>query len=245
MGERGRGPDGNMWDLLQYGDQGYGDELVRGALYTLILAAASAVVGVAIGLGLALAKLSQSRGTRLLAFGFTAIFRGVPELLIMLVVYFGVGIAITRIVALLGYASRVEVDKFAAAAFALGLVFGAFASEVFRGAFLAVPKGQIEAGLACGMRRTQVFLRIRMPQMWRFALPGLGNLWMILLKDTSLAAIITYDELTREARIAAENSGEAFLLYGAAGVIYLVFTALSTGAIGRLERRADKGVRRA
>jgi octopine/nopaline transport system permease protein len=234
-----------MWELLQYGDQGYGDELLRGALYTLVLAAASVVVGVLIGLGLASAKLAQSPFVRRLAFGFTSIFRGVPELLIMLVVYFGVGIAINKLVGLFGYESQVEVDKFAAATFALGLVFGAFSSEVFRGAFLAVPKGQIEAGFACGMSRAQVFFRIRMPQMWRFALPGLGNLWLILLKDTSLAAIITYDELTREARIAAENSGEAFLLYGAAGVVYLVFTAVSMFATGRLERWADKGVRRA
>lgn len=233
-----------MWELLQYGDQGYGDELLRGALYTLILAGSSVVVGVLIGLSLASAKLAQSAVVRRLAFGFTAIFRGVPELLIMLVVYFGVGIALTRLIAMLGYESRVEVNKFAAATFALGLVFGAFSSEVFRGAFLAVPKGQIEAGLACGMSRAQVFFRIRMPQMWRFALPGLGNLWLILLKDTSLAAIITYDELAREARIAAENSGEAFLLYGAAGVIYLVFTAISMLATSRLERWADKGVRR-
>ena len=234
-----------MWDLLQYGDQGYGDELLRGALYTLILAASSVVVGVLIGLSLASAKLAQSAVVRRLAFGFTAIFRGVPELLIMLVVYFGVGIAINRLVGMFGYVSRVEVDKYAAATFALGLVFGAFSSEVFRGAFLAVPKGQIEAGLACGMSRRQIFFRIRMPQMWRFALPGLGNLWLILLKDTSLAAIITYDELAREARTAAENSGESFLLYGAAGVIYLVFTAVSMFAAGRLERWADKGVRRA
>ncbi len=234
-----------MWDLLQYGDQGYGDELVRGALYTLMLAASSVVVGVLIGLGLASAKLAQTPAVRRAAFGFTAIFRGVPELLIMLVVYFGVGIAINKLVGLIGYESRIEVDKFAAATFALGLVFGAFSSEVFRGAFLAVPKGQIEAGLACGMSRRQIFVRIRMPQMWRFALPGLGNLWLILLKDTSLAAIITYDELAREARTAAENSGESFLLYGAAGVIYLVFTAVSMVVTGRLERWADKGVRRA
>jgi His/Glu/Gln/Arg/opine family amino acid ABC transporter permease subunit len=234
-----------MWDLLQYGDQGYGDELVRGALYTLMLAASSVVVGVLIGLGLASAKLAQTPAVRRTAFGFTAIFRGVPELLIMLVVYFGVGIAINKLVGLIGYESRIEVDKFAAATFALGLVFGAFSSEVFRGAFLAVPKGQIEAGLACGMSRRQIFVRIRMPQMWRFALPGLGNLWLILLKDTSLAAIITYDELAREARTAAENSGESFLLYGAAGVIYLVFTAVSMVVTGRLERWADKGVRRA
>ena len=234
-----------MWDLLQYGDQGYGDELIRGALYTLMLAASSVVVGVLIGLGLASAKLAQTPAIRRAAFGFTAIFRGVPELLIMLVVYFGVGIAINKLVGLIGYESRVEVDKFAAATFALGLVFGAFSSEVFRGAFLAVPKGQIEAGLACGMSRRQIFFRIRMPQMWRFALPGLGNLWLILLKDTSLAAIITYDELAREARTVAENSGESFLLYGAAGVIYLVFTAVSMLATGRLERWADKGVRRA
>jgi His/Glu/Gln/Arg/opine family amino acid ABC transporter permease subunit len=234
-----------MWDLLQWGDQGWGDELVYGAVFTLLLAVSSVIVGLLVGLALALMKLSSSRIARGAADGFTAIFRGVPELLIMLVVYFGSEIAIRNLVELVGLEVTVEVPKFAAATVALGLVFGAFASEVFRGAFLAVPKGQIEAALACGMSRSQVFFRIRMPQMWRFALPGLGNLWLILIKDTSLASIIAYDEILRNSKVAAETSGQPFTIYVAAAVIYLIFTAISTFGITRIERRADRGVRRA
>lgn len=234
-----------MWDLLQWGDQGWGDELVYGAVFTLLLAVSSVIVGLLVGLALALMKLSPSRVARAGADGFTAIFRGVPELLIMLVVYFGSEIALRNLVELVGLETTVEVPKFAAATVALGLVFGAFASEVFRGAFLAVPKGQIEAALACGMSRSQVFFRIRMPQMWRFALPGLGNLWLILIKDTSLASIIAYDEVLRNSQVAAETSGQPFTVYAAAAVIYLLFTAISTVGIARIERRADRGVRRA
>ena len=233
-----------MFEVLQFGDQGYGDEILRGAVMTLGLAASSVVVGVLIGLLIASAKLSPNRIVSTAAFGFTSIFRGVPELLIMLVVFFGTEIAIRNVITAMGFETSFAVNKFAAATFALGLVFGAFSSEVFRGAFLAVPKGQVEAGLACGMSRRQIFFRIRMPQMWRFALPGLGNLWLILLKDTSLAAIITYDELTRESQIAAENSGLPFTIYLAAALLYLIMTAVSRGALNRAEGWADKGVRR-
>ena len=147
-----------MLDLLRLGDQGWGDQLLIGAAFTLLLAVSSLVAGLLIGLGLASAKLARSRIISRAAYGFTSIFRGVPELLIMLVVFFGSEIAIRDIVEALGYETTIEVNKFAAATFALGLVFGAFASEVFRGAFLAVPKGQVEAGMACGMSRRQIFL---------------------------------------------------------------------------------------
>lgn len=233
-----------MFEVLQFGDQGYGDEILRGAALTVVLALSSVVVGIVIGLLIASAKLSPSRVVRTAAFGFTSIFRGVPELLIMLVVFFGSEILIRSIITGLGFETAFSINKFAAATFALGLVFGAFSSEVFRGAFLAVPKGQVEAGLACGMSRRQIFFRIRMPQMWRFALPGLGNLWLILLKDTSLAAIITYDELVREAQVAAENSGLPFTIYLAAAVLYMIMTAISRGGLNRAELWADKGVRR-
>ena len=121
-------------------------------------------------------------------------------------------------------------------------MFGAFSSEVFRGAFLAVPKGQIEAAIACGMTPWQVFHRIRMPQMWRYALPGLGNLWMVLLKDTSLISIIALDELLRWSKVAAETTKQPFTFYITAAVIYLLFTMVSDVIRHRFEVRANRGV---
>jgi len=233
-----------MWEVLQFGDQGWGDEIATGAVFTVLLALASVVVGIVVGLLIASAKLSKSPLVSRAAFGFTSIFRGVPELLIILIIYNGTEIALRSLVGLFGFETAIEVPKFAAATFALGMVFGAFSSEVFRGAFLAVPKGQVEAGLACGMSNRQIFFRIRMPQMWRFALPGLGNLWLILLKDTSLAAIIALDELAREAQVAAENGDAPFTVIMAAAIIYLILTAASRGGLNRAERWADKGVRR-
>ena len=129
--------------------------------------------------------------------------------------------------------------------YALGLIFGAYAGEVFRGAFQAVPTGQIEAGLACGMTRMQIFFRIRMPQMWRYAIPGLGNLWMVLLKDTSLVSVIALDETLRWSKVAAERTGLPFSAYLFAAAIYLTLTIFSDAARARLELWANRGVRRA
>ena len=233
-----------MLELLSYGDAGWGDEILRGALRTLQLAFGAVVLGLALGLLLALAQLSKSRLARGAADSFTTVLRGLPELLTLFVVYHGTSIALAGLVEWLGFKGRIEIDQFAAATIALGVVFASFASEVFRGAFLAVPKGQIEAGLACGMSRGQIFWRIRMPQLWRYALPGLGNLWLVLLKDTSLASVIAFDELMREVRVGAETTGKPFVFFVAAAVIYLIFTALSNVVLARAERRAARGVRR-
>ena len=233
-----------MLELLSYGDAGWGDEILRGALRTLQLAFGAVVLGLALGLLLALAQLSKSRLARGAADSFTTVLRGLPELLTLFVIYHGTSIALAGLVEWLGFEGRIEIGQFAAATFALGVVFASFASEVFRGAFLAVPKGQIEAGLACGMSRGQIFWRIRMPQLWRYALPGLGNLWLVLLKDTSLASVIAFDELMREVRVGAETTGKPFVFFVAAAVIYLIFTALSNVVLARAERRAARGVRR-
>ena len=219
-----------MLELLQYGDAGWGDEILFGALRTLVLA---------------LAQLSNSRAARLAADTFTTVLRGLPELLTLFIIYHGTAIALAELIEWLGFKGRIEINPYTAATIALGVVFASFASEVFRGAYLAVPKGQIEAGLACGMSRGQVFRRIRMPQLWRYALPGLGNLWLVLLKDTALASVIAFDELMREARVAAETTGQPFVFFVAAAIIYLIFTALSSVVLARAEKHAARGVRRA
>ena len=132
--------------------------------------------------------------------------------------------------------------KFAAACVGLSLIFASYAAEVLRGAYQAVPTGQMEAAVAVGMSPWQALHRIRLPQMWRFAIPGLANLWMVMLKDTSLAAVIALNELLRVAKVAGETSRTPLLFFVAAGVIYLLLTGLSDLARHRLEARARRGI---
>ena len=231
-----------MFENLRYGDLGFGDELLTGTLLTIELALVSLAVGILLGLLTAAAKLSRYRVYRWIAHGYTEVVRGIPEMLVVLVVFFGASALLQTMAGWVDYTDYIEVNAFAAGVFALGLVFGAFSSEVFRGAFLAVPKGQLEAAVACGMTPWQVFHRIRLPQMWRFAIPGLGNLWMVLLKDTSLISIIALDELLRWSKVAAETTKQPFTFYMTAAVIYLLLTVLSDLARHYFETRANRGI---
>jgi polar amino acid transport system permease protein len=231
-------------DVLKFGSAGFGDEIMLGAWLTLQLAVSSLVFGLLLGLLAAAAKLSKFRVARFIANAYTEVIRGVPEMLVVLVVFFGASAALQQIVGLFGYEEYIEVNAFIAGTTALGLVFGAFASEVLRGGFLAVSAGQIEAGIACGMTPWQVFNRIRLPQMWRFAIPGLGNLWMVLLKDTSLISVIALDELLRWSKVAAETTKQPFTFYMVAAAIYLLLAILSDLGRYKLEARASRGVRR-
>jgi len=228
--------------LLSFGDQGWGDELLAGCLITLQLAICALAIGLILGLLLAGAKLSRFGLVRIVAEGYTAFIRATPEFLILLLVYFGSERAIQSILQIAGIGVSFEMPRFVAAVIGLAAIFCAYAAEVFRGAYLAVPRGQIEAGIACGMSNWQVFYRIRLPQMWRFAIPGLGNLWMVLLKDTSLAAVIAVDDLLRQAKIASEATRAPLTFYLAAGVLYLVLTGLSDIMRERLEKRSQRGM---
>ncbi|MSO70346.1 MAG: ABC transporter permease [Alphaproteobacteria bacterium] len=225
--------------------QGFGTQLLLGAALTLELAFASTALGTLIGLGLASLKLSRSRLGRGLADSYTTIFRGVPELIIVLLVYFGATIVLTNVARLFGSAEPVELHPFIAGMLALGFAFGAYAAEVFRGALQALPRGQIEAARAFGMSRSLAFRRVALPQVWRFALPGLGNIFLVLLKDTSLVSVIGLEEIMRKTSIAVSYTKEPFTFYLAAAVIYLVMTIVSTIGLGAMERRANRGVRRA
>jgi ABC-type arginine transport system permease subunit len=189
--------------------------------------------------------MSRHWAPRLLADMYTTVVRGVPELLVIFLVFFGGSFVLQWAFSLFGNDEYVEVSAFTAGVMALSVVFGAFATEVFRGAFQAVPRGQLEAGVACGMSRWQVFGRIHLPQMWRFALPGLGNLWIILIKDTTLVSVIALDELVRFTNIAVGATKQPFTFYFAAALIYWSITLVSERASRRLERAANRGVRRA
>lgn len=233
-----------IWTLLSYGPLGWGDELLAGALLTLQLAICSLSVGLVLGLLVAGGRLSSSPPLRWVASLYNLFIRGLPEFLLLLLVFFGLELALQSLVTSLGFDIRIEVPKFLAATVGLSLIFAAYASEVFRGAYLAVPQGQMEAAIATGMSDWQAFVRIRLPQMWRFAIPGLGNLWMVLLKDTSLAAVIALDELLRHAKVASESTREPLLFYMAAGVLYLMMTGVSDIIRYRLEQASLRGIRR-
>ena len=224
---------------------GFGWQLGVGAWMTVRVALASLALGLALGMIGALVKLSGFRRARALAEAYTTVIRGVPELLILLLFFFGGTVLLSRLWGLFGPDAYVEVDAFSAGVVALSLVFGAYATEVFRGAILAVPKGQIEAAKAVGMSRVLLFRRIMLPQVWRFALPGLGNLWLVLLKDTSLVSVIGLDELMRKAYIAAGATREPFTFYLAAALVYLGFTVVSVTGLQYFERASTRGVRRA
>ncbi|MFT4079936.1 ABC transporter permease [Rhodomicrobium sp.] len=217
--------------------------LAEGAAMTVGLALATLPFGLALGLAAALARTSHIAAARGLAEAYTTVFRALPELLTLLLIYFGGQILLQKIAAATGLPVAVQVSPFVAGLVALALVFGAYSSEVFIAALTAVERGQIEAARSFGMSSRQVFRRVRLPQALRFALPGLGNNWLVLLKDTSLVSVIALNDLLRETTIAVQATREPFKFYAVACAIYLAMTALSTLAIARAERAAGRGFR--
>ena len=224
--------------------KGYSHLLIDGAWMTIGAGLVSLAVAILLGLVGAAGKLSRSRAARLIAGTYTTVIRGVPELVMLLLVFFGGTILLQKLFQLFGDDSYVEVNAFFAGIFTIGFVYGAFATEVFRGAILAVPKGQLEAARACGMSRWLVMRRILLPQMWRFAIPGLGNVWLVLLKATSLISVVGLDELTRKAYVASGATKLYFVFFGMAALIYLLLTIISMLLLQVIERYANRGVRR-
>lgn len=224
--------------------EGYGVSLLDGALLTVLVGVTAMAVAIVLGLFGAWGKLSGSRLARFITDTYTTIVRGVPELIMLLLVYFGVPTLIQDIGAALGYELVVDLDPFTAGSLTIGFIYGAFCTEVFRGAFQSVPKGQIEAARAAGMHEILTFRRIRFPQAMRYALPGLGNVWMVLIKATALISIIQLDELMRNARIAANSTHKPFTFYFVASLVFLFITVVSMWGQKYMERWASRGVRR-
>lgn len=232
-----------MFEALSFGDAGWGDELLYGLAVTIRLALTALPVGLAIGFVVAGLSMARSPLLRMLGVGYTTLMRGLPEILTLFVVYNGVGLLLGRIA--LWYdpaAAPPAFSPFVAGVVALSLVFGAFAAEVLRGAFAALDRGQVEAGQSVGMTRGMIFRRIQVPQVWRFALPGLGNLWINLLKDTSLVSVIALDDLMRMTKVAVGVTKQPFTFYLAACLIYWALCVLSELVLARLEARANRGV---
>lgn len=222
---------------------GYGASLLEGTLLTLALALASLAIAAVLGLLGALAKLSRSRVLQALAGAYTTFIRAVPDLVVMLLVFYGGQVAINRLGERLGW-EYIDINPFLAGALTIGFVFGAYLTETLRGAFLAVPPGQREAAVAFGMRPGQVLWRVVGPQMLRHALPGLSNNWLVMVKSTAIVSVIGLSDLLGRARDAAGTTREPFLFYLAAGAVYLLLTSVSELGFAWLNRRLATGTRR-
>lgn len=229
------------WAHLLFGANGWAPLLLKGALVTILLAVTSAPFGFGAGLVLALLKLSRIPGIALVCNAYTTFFRGIPDLLSLFIVYFGLQALLNWVATRLGPQWSVNMDAFVAGAIALAVVTAAYSSEVWIASLHAVPKGQKEAAYALGLDRRRAFMLVTLPQLGRVALPGLGNLWTILVKDTSLISTLAVSDLLRAASEASRTTLRPLLFYSAAAFIYLLFSIASGGVQAMLERRANRG----
>ena len=224
--------------------QGYGSLIVEGTLATIQLALLSMLLAVTLGLIGASAKLSKQRTLRNLAAGYTTLIRSVPDLVIMLLLFFSLQIWLNNFTEWL-QVDQIDINPFAAGVLTLGFIYGAYFTETFRGAILSVPRGQVEAATAYGLKRGQRFRYVVFPQMMRFALPGIGNNWMVMLKATALVSIIGLADLVKAAQDAGKSTYQLFYFLVIAALIYLAITSASNFVIRRLERHYGAGVREA
>ena len=228
------------FDLL-FGPEGWAPLLLRGTLVTLALAVATVPVGFGAGLVLAVIRQSNSRVLRMAGEAYTTFFRGIPDLLALFIVYFGLQALLTRLATAFGIPGQIDLNAFLAGVIALGVVVSAYSSEVWIASLGAVPPGQAEAARSLGLNGRQVFRLITLPQLVRVALPGLANIWTILLKDTSLISTLAVMDLLRAASEAAKNTHEPLFFYSAAGAVYLLISIGSMGGQALLERRFARG----
>lgn len=214
---------------------GFSLQIFAGTLITIKLAFCALFFGMLIGLLGAVLESIPSRWWRYPATSVIFLVRGLPELLVLFFIYFGISSILSQI-----FQHYVNVSAFWAGVVALGLIFGAYASQVFRGAFLAVDKGQLEAGEVLGLHKRQILLRIQLPQAWRHALPGLGNLWLVLIKDTAIVTLIGLSDMMNQAKLAASTTHEPFNYYLLAALIYLVITSLSQQLLRHFNHYANR-----
>ncbi|MCJ8337502.1 MAG: ABC transporter permease [Pseudomonadales bacterium] len=232
--------------ILSWGASGWGDEFFYATLITISVATCSFAFGIVLAAGAATMKLSNYRVLRMLANGYTTVVRGIPELLIIYLIFYG-GNSILMSIAkdVFNYHQYIELPIFMMGVLCIGLSSGAYSTEVIRGAVLAVPIGTIEAAKAIGMNTSTRFRRILLPQVARFALPGLGNVWQLTLKETSLISVIGLAEIVRIAQIGAGSEKEPFTFFLAGLILFLILASLSDRGYISLERWANRGVRRA
>ncbi|WP_206995075.1 ABC transporter permease [Trinickia mobilis] len=234
----------DLIETLGFGSEGWGGALLLAALMTVVLTLAALAIGVVFGAFVAAAKLSHFRTARIVGDLYTTVFRGVPELLVIYLFYFGGSTLVTTIGQWFGADGFIGVPPFAIGAFAVGMISGAYQAEVYRAAVLAVSKGELEAARAMGMPTFTMARRILVPQVLRFALPGIGNVWQLSLKDSALISVTGLAELLRTSQIAAGSTHNYFLFFVVGGALYLLMTSVSNRIFNRAEAHVGRSFRR-
>jgi len=232
----------SIFQLLSITPPGWGGVLLTGAIATLLISFGAYLLGMALGLCGALGKLSGFRPLQLVLQFYTTVVRAVPELILIVALFYAGTDGLNRLLSWLGI-GPVQVNGLVAAVAVLGFVQGAYMTEVLRGAILSIPTGHLEAAKAFGMRPSQQFRRIVLPSLIPNALPGFANLWLSVIKDSALIAVVGYQELALAARVAASNTKQYMLLFLAAAVLYLAITLVSNILFSALEGYFRRGQR--
>ena len=228
-------------ELLAFGDTGWGDELFRATLMTIAVSITAMIIGFLFALIFTPLKLSKNKFLNFIANSYTTIIRGVPELLVIYLFFFGGTGAVMFVASIFGYNEYIEINAFITGAFAIGIISGAYSTEVFRGAIQSIDKGQFEAANVLGFNKFGKFFKIVLPQTLRLAIPNLSNVWQITLKDTSLISVTGLVEIMRQSYIAAGSTRDPLFFYSFAAVLYLLLTFVSMKLINRLEVKYSRG----
>ena len=228
-------------ELLYFGDNGWGDELFIATLMTVAVSISAMLIGFLFALIFTPLKLSKYKILNLIGNFYTTVIRGVPELLVIYLFFFGGSGAIMYVASIFGYFEYIEINAFITGSFAIGIISGAYSTEVFRGAIQSIDKGQFEASKVLGFNKYIHFFKVIMPQMLRLALPNLSNVWQITLKDTSLISVTGLVEIMRQSYIAAGSTRDPLLFYSFAAILYLLLTFISMKFLNRLEKNYSRG----
>ena len=228
-------------ELLAFGDTGWGDELFFATLMTIAVSITAMIIGFTFAAIFTPLKLSKNKFLNLIANSYTTVIRGVPELLVIYLFFFGGSGAVMFVASIFGYNEYIEINAFITGSFAIGIISGAYSTEVFRGAIQSIDKGQFEASQVLGLKRFAYFFRVIIPQMLRLAIPNLSNVWQITLKDTSLISVTGLVEIMRQSYIAAGSTRDPLFFYSFAAVLYLLLTYLSMKLINKLEIKYSRG----
>ena len=228
-------------DLLAFGNTGWGDELFFATLMTIAVSVTAMIIGFCFALIFTPLKLSKNKYLNYNGNSYTTIIRGVPELLVIYLLFFGGSGAVMYVASIFGYNKYIEINAFLTGSFAIGIISGAYSTEGFRGAIQSIDKGQFEASKVLGLKKPVHFFKVIMPQMLRLAVPNLSNVWQITLKDTSLISVTGLVEIMRQSYIAAGSTRDPLFFYSFAAVLYLLLTFLSMKLINKLEIKYRRG----
>jgi octopine/nopaline transport system permease protein len=228
-------------EYLYFGAKGWGDELFFAVLMTIAVSIVARVIGILFSFIFTPLKLSKFFFLRLIANSYTTFVRGIPELLIIYLFFFGGSASLMFVAKLFGYNGYIEINAFITGAFAIGIISGAYSTEVFRGAVQSLDKGQFEASKVLGLKKPVYFFKIILPQILRLAIPNLNNVWQITLKDTSLISVTGLVEIMRQSYIAAGSTRDPLFFYSLAAVLYLVLTIVSLKFFNKIEKKYKVG----